>query len=92
MVKNLPANAGDTGSTSQGSSHLPRGSQAHKLKPRHLEPVLCNRRSVTMRHPHTTPGECRKLGRNPSAAAKTQEAINKQINQKEVHLYPLKND
>ena len=45
-----------------------------------------------MRHPHTTPGECRKLGRNPSAAAKTQEAINKQINQKEVHLYPLKND
>ena len=49
------------------------GSQAHKprqLKPRHLESMLCNRRSITMRRPHTTTGEQRELGRNPESRDK----------------------
>ena len=61
MVKNPPANAGDTGSSSDpGRSHMPRSnsacapqllslcSRARKpqlLKPVHLEPVLRNKRS-----------------------------------------------
>ena len=49
MVKNLPANAGDTGSTpGPGRSHVPQSNEAHApqlLKPVHLEPVLRNKRS-----------------------------------------------
>ena len=61
VVKNPPANAGDTGSSpGPGRSHMPRSNQAHApqllslrsrarepqlLKPTHLEPVLCNKRS-----------------------------------------------
>ena len=49
VVKNLSANAGDTGSIpSPGRSHMPRSNEARVpqlLKPRTLEPVLCNKRS-----------------------------------------------
>ena len=61
MVKNLPASAGDTGSSpSPGRSHMPRSNYARApqllslhsrarepqlLKPAHLEPVLRNKRS-----------------------------------------------
>ena len=61
MVKNLPANAGDTGSSpGPGRSHMPWSNKAHApqllslrfrarepqlLKPACLEPVLHNKRS-----------------------------------------------
>ena len=49
VVKNPPANAGDTGSSlGPGRSHMPRSNYARVpqlLKPTHLEPVLCNKRS-----------------------------------------------
>ena len=61
MVKNSPANAGDTGlSPGPGRSHMPRSNKAgapqllslrsrarepQLLKPRRLEPVLHNKRS-----------------------------------------------
>ena len=49
MVKNLPANAGDTGSSpGLGRSHMPWSNKVHApqlLKPAHLEPVLRNKRS-----------------------------------------------
>ena len=61
MIKNPPANAGDTGSSpGPGRSHMPRSniarapqllslrSRTHEpqlLKPAHLETVLCNKRS-----------------------------------------------
>ena len=61
MVKNLPANAGDTGSNpGLGRPHTPWNNKAHArqllslcsrarepqlLKPMCLEPVLCNERS-----------------------------------------------
>ena len=61
VVKNLPANAGDTGLIpGPERSHMLWSSQAHApqllslrsragvpqlLKPAHLEPVLCNKRS-----------------------------------------------
>ena len=49
VVKNLPANAGDTGSSpGPGRSHMPRSNKARAtqlLKPAHLEPVFRNKRS-----------------------------------------------
>ena len=49
VVKNPPANAGDTGSSpGPGRSHMPQSNWAHVpqlLKPARLEPVLCNKRS-----------------------------------------------
>ena len=49
MVKNPPANAGDTGSASgPGRSYVPRSNKARApqlLKPTRLEPVLRNKRS-----------------------------------------------
>ncbi|KAJ8787544.1 hypothetical protein J1605_022859 [Eschrichtius robustus] len=49
VVKNLPANAGDAGSSpGPGRSHMPRSNSARVpqlLKPTRLEPVLCNKRS-----------------------------------------------
>ena len=49
VVKNPPANAGDTGSIpGPGRSHMPRSNYARApqlLKPAHLEPVLRNERS-----------------------------------------------
>ena len=48
VVKNLPANAGDTGSIPcSGRSHLPQGNSAHApqlRKPQYLKPVLHNKR------------------------------------------------
>ena len=60
VVKNLPVNAGDTGSSlGAGRSHMPRSSYDHApqllslssracepqlLKPMHLQPVLRNKR------------------------------------------------
>ena len=49
VVKNPPANAGDTGSNpGPRRSHMLRSNKAHVpqlLKPAHLEPVLRNKRS-----------------------------------------------
>ena len=56
MVKDLPANAGDMGSSpGLGRSHMPRGNWAREpqllsprattFEPACLEPVLCNKRS-----------------------------------------------
>ena len=49
VVENPPANARDTGSSpGPGRSHMPRSNKAREpqpLKPAHLEPVLCNKRS-----------------------------------------------
>ena len=47
MVKNLPANAGDTGSIpGPGRSHVPRNNQVREPQLRaRLEPVLRNKRS-----------------------------------------------
>ena len=61
VVKNPPANSGDTGSSpGPGRSHMPwsskacapqllglrsRAQESQLLKPTHLEPVLCNKRS-----------------------------------------------
>ena len=45
MVENLPANAGDTGSSpGLGRSHMPRSNWATTTEPAHLEPVLHNKR------------------------------------------------
>ena len=49
VVKNPPANAGDTGSV-PGPGRSP-------MKPLCLETVLRNKRNLTMRSPHTTTGE-----------------------------------
>ena len=70
MVGNLPANAGDTGSSlGPGRSHMPRSNKARApqllslhsrarepqlLKPAHLEPVLRNKRS----HRNEKPAHC----------------------------------
>ena len=49
VVKNLPANSGDTGSSpGPGRSHVPQRDKTHVpqlLKPARLEPVLRNKRS-----------------------------------------------
>ena len=56
MAESPPANAGDTSSVpGQGRCHMPRSNEAHEaqllshvrppLRPAHLEPVLCNKRS-----------------------------------------------
>ena len=45
VVENLPASAGDTGSSpGLGGSHVPRSSWARITEPAHLEPVLHNKR------------------------------------------------
>ena len=58
VVKNLPANAGDTGSIPcPGRSLLPQGNSAHVpqlLKPQCLKPVLHNKRS----HSNEKPSHC----------------------------------
>ena len=72
MVKNPPANAGDTGSSpGLGRSHMPQSNEARAsqllslcsrarepqlLKPAHLQPVLCNKRSHRNERP-THPNE-----------------------------------
>ena len=67
VVRNLPASAGDTGSSpGPGISHIPRSNLARApqllslrsrarepqlLKPVHLEPMLCNKRSHCNKKP-----------------------------------------
>ena len=52
-IKNLPVNAGDTGSTpGLGQSHMPWGNivpKPQRLNPQALEPVLHNREATAMR-------------------------------------------
>ena len=59
MVKNMPANEEDTGSIpGRGVFHLPQGNKAHApqlLKPTHVEPVLCHKRS----HRKEKPKHCK---------------------------------
>ena len=60
VVKNPPANAGDTGSIPRlERSNMPRSNSARApqlLKPVRLEPVLCNKRS----HPSEKLARCNK--------------------------------
>ena len=67
MVKNLPANAGDTGSIPcPGRSHLPQGNSAHVpqlLKSQCLKPVLHNKSC----HGNEKPSDCN--GEQPLLAA-----------------------
>ena len=62
VVKNLPANAVDTGLIpGPGRFHTTRGSLAcapSLLKPMSLEPLLCSNRSHSMRSLCTATGEC----------------------------------
>ena len=56
VVKNLPANAGDTGSSpGLGRSHMPHAEQlgpwATITEPAHLEPVLHNKRGRDSERP-----------------------------------------
>ena len=63
MVKNLPAKAGDTGLI-PGRSHMPRSNEAREpqlLKPMHLEPVLCSKRS----HCNEKPAHRNRVGPAP---------------------------
>ena len=86
MVNNLPANAGDTGSIpGPGRPHMLRGNEVHEtqlLKPAHLEPVLCNKRSH--RHEQPTCGHevwptPAKTRAKPVQQQRCCMAINKQI-------------
>ena len=58
VVKNPPANAGDTGlSPGLGRSNIPRNNKAREpqlLKPTHLEPMLPTRGATAMRSLRTT--------------------------------------
>ena len=54
VVENLPASAGDTGSSpGLGRSHMPRSNWAHEptTEPVCLEPVLCNKRGHDSERP-----------------------------------------
>ena len=101
VLKNPPANAGDTGSSpGPGRSHMPRSNWVrepqllsprattteacvlrarapHLLKPSHLEPVLCNKRS----HHNEKPAHCNEewpplatTRESPHTATKTQHS------------------
>ena len=69
VVKNLPANAGNTGPIPGPERfHMPRNNQpraAQLLKPKCLEPVLCNKTSTTL-SPQLEKAHA--LHRRPSAA------------------------
>ena len=58
MVANLPANAGDTGSSPDlGRSHMPQSNWAREpqiLSLAHLEPVLLNKRGRDSERPAQT--------------------------------------
>ena len=86
MVKNPPANAGDTGSIpGPGRSHMPRSNRAHApqlLKTARLEPMLRNKRSHCSEKPTLCNEEQPPLvatRESPRAATKTQRSqkINK---------------
>ena len=64
-LKNLPANAEDTGSIPDpGRCQRPWSNEAREpqlLSPRALEPMLCNKRN----HGNEKPGRALQLGRSP---------------------------
>ena len=84
LVKNPPANAGDTGSVpGLGRSHMPQSNEAsvpqllspgpgaqelQLLSPCVLEPVLCNKRSHQMRNLSTTTRENPEQQQRPCTA------------------------
>ena len=57
VVKNLPANTGDTGLIpGRGRSHMLQSKKVcapQSLKPAHLEPVPCNKKTTARGSPHT---------------------------------------
>ena len=87
MVENLPANAGDTGSSpGLGRSHMPRSNWAREpqiTEPAHLEPVLCNKRGRDSERPMQSDEEWSPLAttrESPRTETKTQHS-NQSINQ-----------
>ena len=81
MVKNPPANAGNTGSSPRpGRCHMPQSNKARVpqlLKPAHLEPVLGNKSSHRDEQPAHRNQEWPPLaaiGESPRAATKTQRS------------------
>ena len=80
VVENLPANAGDTGSSpGLGRSHMLWSNEARVpqlLKPMSLEPVLCNKRSYRNEKPAHRNKEppFAATRESPCAAKKTQHS------------------
>ena len=81
MVENLPANAGDTGSSpGLGGSHMPRSNWAREpqlTEPARLEPVLRNRRGRDSERPAHRDEEWPPLAttrESPRAETKTQHS------------------
>ena len=81
MVENLPADAGDTGSSpGLGGSHVPRSSWAREpqlLSSARLEPVLRNKRGRDSERPAHRDEEWSPLaatGESPRAETKTQRS------------------
>ena len=84
VVKNLPANAGDTGSSpGLGRSHMPRSNQAREpqllaiAEPARLEPVLRNKRGRDSERPAHRDEEWPPLsatGESPRTETKTQHS------------------
>ena len=94
VVKNMPCNAGDTGSVpGLGRSHMLQSNEARELqllKPTCLEPMLCNREATEMRNPHTTAGEqlpCSTNRESPHTARKTQHSqINRHFSKEDIQI------
>ena len=86
MVENLPANAGDTGSSpGLGGSHTPRSNWAHEpqLLSLRVEPVLRNKRSRDSERPAHRDEEWPPLAttrESPRTETKTQHNQKKKIN------------
>ena len=82
VVENLPANAGDTGSSpGLGRSHMPQlGLWATTTEPARLEPVLRNKRGRDSERPAHRDEEWPPLAaarESPHTETKTQQAKNK---------------
>ena len=67
-LRNLPANAGDTGSFDPWSRKIPHA-EGSLLKPAHLDPVLCKERGQCNEKPLLAT-----TGESPHAARKTQDS------------------
>ena len=90
VVENLPANAGDTGSSpGLGGSRMPQSDWAREpqiTEPAHLEPVLCNGRGRDSERPAQRDEEWSPLAttrESPHTEMKTQHSnqpINKNVN------------
>ena len=81
MVENLPAKAGDTGSSpGMGRPHMPRSNWAREpqlTEPAHLEPVLCNKTGHDSERPAHRDEEWPPLaatGESPRTETKTQHS------------------